>query len=493
MALLLSNDACYQALASRDARFDGQFIVAVSSTGIYCRPICRVRIPKQQNCQFFESPAQAESKGFRPCLRCRPELATRWCTESISETLAEKAIQWIDAHITDADVLSGAQKKIGVSDRHLRRLLQEHLGVSPLQYVQTSRLLLAKQLLTDTDVPIGDIAFIAGFNSIRRFNTVLKTSYGLTPSDLRKSRRDVRVLDTSASDGSDDSIRCVLSVVSPYDFSAMLGFHERRAINSIESVIGNQYTRSISLENSIDESPCVGWYRVASINDTKLQLNVSRELVAQLPRVISIVRAQFDLDANPNHWLGTLGDLAQPNPGLRVPGGVDGFEVAVRAILGQQITVEAATTLLNRVVEKLGDKGPHGGPSRCFPTANKLSRTKPETLGKLGVIESRARAIRSIAKAVCAGELQLHAGADIQHTRTLLKAIPGVGDWTINYILMRAVRWPDAFIHTDLGIVKAASKQGIDDILTHADRWRPWRGYAAMHLWHSLTTEQEVS
>ena len=489
MATLLSNDAYYCALASRDARFDGQFFVAVKSTGIYCRPICRVRLPAKKNCSFFESVVQAESAGYRPCLRCRPELATRWCTENIGQSLAAQAIQLLDAGFTDTNVIEQVSNKLGVTDRHLRRLLRQHLGVSPVQYIQTRRLLLAKQLLSDTDLLVGDIAEVAGFGSVRRFNALLKSSYGLTPTGLRNSRTKLKLVNRVSTD---DVILCQLNVITPYDFDSLLAFHSRRAVAGLESVVDGVYSRSIQLQCTQSKQSVVGWYRVHAIGESRLQLEVSKSLSRELAKVIAIVKAQFDLDANPHHWLASLGELAQVNPGLRVPGGVGGFELGVRAILGQQITVAAATTLVTRVVEKYGGFGIDGGPERTFPLAKSLAQCDPFELGELGIIQSRIKAIQSLAQAVWEGSINLTPGADVVETQSRLLKLPGVGAWTTSYLMMRALRWPDAFIGTDLGIVKAAKAKGIDDIQHHAESWKPWRSYAAMHLWQSLEMETEA-
>jgi len=492
MPLSLTQDACYAALASRDARFDGQFFVAVSSTGIYCRPICRVRLPAQRNCQFFETAAGAESLGFRPCLRCRPELSTRWCVEHISESLAVNALRLIDQHFAQVDVLSTVCKQLGVTDRHLRRLLHDHIGVTPSQYVQTSRLLFAKQLLTDSKLPISEVAFISGFGSVRRFNDSLKTHYGFTPSNIRKHSKPTKRASSDAKVDK-DTVCCRLDVIAPFDFQALLKFHRHRAVKNLEVVDESSYQRALSLRDEVSGKSCVGWYRLSAVSETQLRLEVSRSLSPCMLAVIHIARAQFDLDANPNHWLPSLKSIANSSPGLRVPGGVDGFELAVRAILGQQISVDAATTLVGRIVNKFGEKGNAGGPSRVFPTVNRIAACRLSTLGKLGVIESRARAIQCIAQSIENKELNLSVGSDIDSTRDALLQIPGIGEWTTNYLLMRALRWPDAFIHTDLGIVKAAKQLGVADIKVHAEQWRPWRAYAAMHLWqlqHSHSKEE---
>jgi len=505
MPLSLSNDDCYTALASRDVRFDGQFFVAVSSTRIYCRPICRVRLPARKNCQFFASAAAAESNGYRPCLRCRPELTSAWCTENISESLATQALHLLDSAFTETSVIDKVSARLGVSDRHLRRLLQQHVGVTPSQYIQTSRLLFAKQLLTDTSLPIGEVAMIAGFGSVRRFNATLKTEYGLTPSHIRKqaparkTRKSTANITTAEGDG---FIACRLNVVAPYDFQALLSFHAARAVPNLEVVTSDYYQRAVhivgsrlanSKTNQEGDNTGLGWYRVSDPTDGQILLEVSPSLRGQLAGVLAIVRAQFDLDANPHHWLHTLGALAKEHPGLRVPGGVSGFELAVRAVVGQQISVAAATTILGRVVEHFGATGSSEGPSHVFPTTETLAQCCITTLGQLGIIKARAKAIQAIAQRIEQGELTLSPGADLNNTREALLAIPGVGQWTTNYILMRAVRWPDAFIDTDLGIIKAAKLLGMGDILQHAEQWRPWRAYAAMHLWQKLLAEQTTS
>jgi AraC family transcriptional regulator, regulatory protein of adaptative response / DNA-3-methyladenine glycosylase II len=488
MTLALNHDACYEALRSRDARFDGQFFVAVSSTGIYCRPICRVRVPASKNCRFFEKAAQAEANGFRPCLRCRPEMATRWSTEHITESLAEQALKLFDDSFTEADVIATVGQRLGVSERHLRRLFAQYVGVNPLQYVQTRRLLFAKQLLVDSSLRVSDIALIVGFGSVRRFNTLLRTRYGLTPTELRQSNAPTSArLQRSSGPVRDDALSCFLKVTTPYDFPAMLAFHAARAVHNLEDVQAGVYSRALSIENPDTHQVSVGWYSVEVVDDQTVRLSVSNTLSFELAKVMAIVKAQFDLDTNPHHWSAALSSLPGYNPGLRVPGGVSGLELSVRAILGQQISVSAATTLVARVVDRFGGQGAVGGPSRTFPTAHTLANCRADTLGEMGIIRTRATAIKAIAAAIDQGHLNLNPGGDVQTTQKALLQIPGVGKWTTNYLLMRAVRWPDAFIDTDLGIIKAGEKHGFTDLLSTAEQWRPWRAYAAMQLWHSLS------
>lgn len=489
MTLALNHEACYEALRSRDARFDGQFFVAVSSTGIYCRPICRVRVPASKNCRFFEKAAQAEANGFRPCLRCRPEMTTRWSTEHITESLAEQALKLFDESFTEVDVIGMVSQRLGVSERHLRRLFSQHVGVNPLQYVQTRRLLFAKQLLVDSSLPVGEIALIAGFGSVRRFNTLLRNHYGLTPTQLRRSNaRTSARLQRSSEPAREDALSCFINVIGPYDFSAMLAFQEVRAVKNLEQVQAGVYSRAVAIENTDTRQLSVGWYSVEAVDDQTIKLTVSNTLSFELAKVMAIAKAQFDLDSNPHHWSASLASLPEHNPGLRVPGGVSGLELAIRAILGQQISVSAATTLVGRLVERFGGEGVEGGPLRTFPTAQVLANSSADALGELGIIRTRAASIKAIAAAIDSGDLELNPGADVQATQKKLMAIPGIGKWTTNYLLMRAVRWPDAFIDTDLGIIKAAEKHGFDDLLSTAEQWRPWRAYAAMQLWHSLSS-----
>ncbi len=486
MGLSLSNDACYAALSSRDARFDGQFLVAVSSTRIYCRPVCRVRLPAQKNCRFFETAAQAEANGYRPCLRCRPELATRWCTHSISESLAIHAIGLFDHSFTETGAIANVSARLGISERHLRRLLNEHLGVSPTQYLQTRRLLFAKQLLTDTDLAIAEIALMSGFGSVRRFNTAVQQVYRLTPSAIRQSRTRCSVVPTVGADcDAQDAILCQLKVQPPFDFDLLLAFHERHAISTIESVENGVYTRAVAYSSADSNQQLSGWYRLRAINESQLHLEVSRSLIQKMSSVIATVKAQFDLDANPHHYLSTLGPLAAQNPGIRVPGGVTGFEVAVRAILGQHISVAAGTRCAVRLVQQLGGEGIQGGPARTFPTPDAVASCPSLSFSRMGISEAKTVAIKRVATLISEGSLVLNPGADVSQTTQSLMHIDGIEPYAVNTVLMRALRWPDAFVSTHPELEQAAAAQGVNDINLWADQFKPWRAYAAMHLWHS--------
>ncbi len=482
-------DACYLALKARDARFDGCFFTGVTSTGIYCRPVCRVRTPRRENCVFFAHAAKAESAGFRPCLRCRPELApgsTWWSTQDASAILAHQAARLLD----DPDVWAGDDvsvrrlaDRLGVSDRHLRRIFDAQFGVAPMQYLQTHRLLAAKQLLADTDLPIHQVALASGFASVRRFNAAFLAHYRLNPTALRRA-------------GAPPAAGCVtvhLAYRPPYDTAAMTGFFERRQIDGVEWVEPGQgqIARTLRLQQAgLDVQ---GWYLARfDPKHTQLLLQVSDSLRQVLPQVIRRVRHCLDLDADP-HAINAVLHAQFPNgDALRVPGSPDGFELAVRAVLGQQITVAAARTLAQRLVAQWGDTvpTPHVRLSRLFPTAQALASASADTLGALGIVRQRQGAIQALARAVAGGQLRLSPGADVAATMSALKALPGIGDWTAHYIAMRALRWPDAFPSGDVALHKALGLQHLPHPARAAEAlsqaWRPWRSYAVLRAWHAL-------
>lgn len=482
-------DACYLALKARDARFDGRFFTGVTSTGIYCRPVCRVRTPRRENCVFFAHAAKAESAGFRPCLRCRPELApgsTWWSIQDASAILAHQAARLLD----DPDVWTGDDvsvrrlaDRLGVSDRHLRRIFDAQFGVAPMQYLQTHRLLAAKQLLADTDLPIHQVALASGFSSVRRFNAAFLAHYRLNPTALRRA-------------GAVPTAGCVtvrLAYRPPYDTAAMTGFFERRQIDGVEWVEPEQrqIARTLRLQQGGQEVQ--GWY-LARFDPKRAQLllQVGDSLRQVLPQVIRRVRHCLDLDADP-HAISAVLHAQFPNgDALRVPGSPDGFELAVRAVLGQQITVAAARTLAQRLVAQWGDTvaTPHARLNRLFPTAQALASANADTLGALGVVRQRQNAIQALARAVAGGQLRLSPGVDVAATMTALKALPGIGDWTAHYIAMRALRWPDAFPNGDVALHKALGLQHLPHPARAAEAlsqaWRPWRSYAVLRAWHGL-------
>ncbi len=519
------DDARYLALSTRDARFDGSFFIGVTSTGIYCRPVCRVRLPRRENCRFFDYAAQAERAGFRPCLRCRPELAPHaaaWSMQDASGILAQQAARWLDepeawgdmaptrvasraapssggAHFAlgrpggkPGPTMAALAAHLGVSDRHVRRIFEAQFGVSPLQYLQTRRLLSAKQLLSDTDLPVTQIALISGYGSVRRFNAAFVAHYGLNPTQLRRAG-------TSRSPAGS---RVKLGYRPPYDVSAMLGFFRQRQVDGMEFVAGDEGKQTFgkTLRMEAGGKTQAGWL-LAEFDTTRchLALRVSDSLRAVLPLVIRRVRAAFDLDADPQAIDHVLRASFPGTQGLRVPGALDGFELAVRAVLGQQITVAAARTLAQRLVARFGEPlaTPWPALSRLFPAPAALAQASGDALGALGIVRQRQAAIVALAQAVAQGRLHLQGGADVPATVAALKALPGIGDWTAQYIAMRALRWPDAFPAGDVALHKALGVQDARHPAQAAEAasqaWRPWRSYAVIRAWAALPQPRKTS
>ena len=491
-ATLAEQDACYRALQARDARFDGRFFTGVTSTGIYCRPVCSVRLPKRENCRFFAHAARAESAGFRPCLRCRPELAPgtpHWSIQDASGILAHQAARLL----ADPDAWPGSDAgpsvqalaaRLGVSDRHLRRIFEATLGVSPLQYLQTRRLLTAKQLLADTALPVAQVALCSGFSSLRRFNDAFMAHYHLSPTQLRRAG-------APAQGGT--LVR--LGYRPPYDIAALGDFLLRRRVHAVEALTDDgpawRFARTLRLE--VAGLAHTGWIEARFDPDqAQLLLQVSDGLRGALPTVIRRVRQAFDLDADPAAINAVLHAHFPDGDGLRVPGCFDGFELAVRAVLGQQITVAAARTLAQRLVDAFGEPvaTTHPELSRLFPLPAVLAQASADALGSLGIVRQRQRAIQGLAQAVAEGRLQLRASADVPATLEVLKSLPGIGDWTAQYIAMRALRWPDAFPAGDVALHKALGVQGQPQAAKAAEEqsaaWRPWRSYAVLRAWGLL-------
>ena len=486
---LLDDTAAYQVITARDARFDGRLFVGVTSTGIYCRPICRVRTPLRKNCRFFQTPAQAEAAAFRPCMKCRPEIAPGaalpWTVMDASRTLARQAADALDAQAasgSDATSLADVASRLGVSDRHLRRIFQAEHGVTPLQYVQTRRLLLAKQLLTDTNLPVAQVALASGFNSLRRFNAAFVESYRMSPSRLRGEA------DDAAFDG-DAAVTVKLAYRAPYDAAALLRFLAQRAIPDIEVVDGLRVRRSVRAGSV---APTAGWVEAEfAANAPVVILRFAPELASASGRVVAAVRRWLDLDAMPQAIDAAMHELPGA-PGLRLPGSLDGFELAVRAVLGQQVTVAGARTLARRVVERFGEPmaTPWSDVTRSFPAPAVLAAAPIERIAELGIIRTRASAIQAIAQAWPEIAALLAPRARAEPLIGRLCALPGIGPWTAHYIAMRALGWPDAFPPNDVAVLKAmkqlfgsATQREAD---ARAQAWQPWRAYAVLRLWNSL-------
>jgi AraC family transcriptional regulator, regulatory protein of adaptative response / DNA-3-methyladenine glycosylase II len=496
--MLLDDDASYQALTARDARFDGRLFVGVTSTRIYCRPICRVRTPRRENCRFFETPAQAEAQAFRPCMKCRPEVAPGpglpWTVMDASRTLARQAALQLDAQAASGDTPSVAQlaERLGVSDRHLRRIFLAVHGVAPLQYLQTRRLLLAKQLLTDTALPVSQVALACGYKSLRRFNAAFADNYRMSPSRLRgvaeNSGTETR---ERAEPAALEAVQVTLGYRAPYDIQALMKFVAQRAIPGIESVSGSCIRRSLRAGLV---GPGAGWVEAEfRLDAAQLRLSFSARLANASGVLVGDVRRWLDLDADPQTIDAALTTLPGA-PGLRLPGGLDAFELAVRAVLGQQVTVAAARTLAARLVERFGTPivTPWPEVNRLFPAPTVIAALPLERIAELGIIRSRAGAIVALAQAWPTLAPRLRARAEPEALIEQLCALPGIGPWTAHYIVMRALGWPDAFPPNDVAVLKAMKQLFATgsqrEAEARASAWQPWRAYAVLRLWNSLET-----
>ncbi len=473
----LSLDAAYSAVKSHDARFDGQFFIGVRTTGIYCRPVCRVRAPLKKNCVVFARAAQAEQAGFRPCLRCRPELAPQRGLKVLNATLASEAA----ARFERAERVSvvAIASDLGVSPRHLRRIFEASYGVAPLAYALTHRMLLAKRLLTDSSRSVAAIAGVAGFGSVRAMNAAFATHYRFPPSALRKR---VAPQAHSAND-------VTLFVRTPYAYLAMFDFFAKRALPGVESCAQNalHYARTLALDHA---GSCLrGWLRVEKFpHSDHLTLTVSDALWPAIGALLPRVERLFDIHADSAAIDQQLGPLCAL-PGLRVPGTLDGFELAVRAILGQQVTVVAANQIAARLVARFGEviETPVSALNRLFPTAQCLAQHSVTALADCGIIRTHAQTIITLAQQCVAGSLDLSSNTDVDETVAALREIKGIGPWTAQYIAMRALRAPDAFPVGDVALRKAAGATTDAQLLAHVEHARPWRAYAVINLWHTLS------
>jgi AraC family transcriptional regulator of adaptative response / DNA-3-methyladenine glycosylase II len=486
----LHEDAAYLALKTHDARFDGRLFVGVTSTGIYCRPVCRVRTPLRRNCRFFANAASAEREGFRPCLRCRPELAPGLSLADSSQVLAQHAARLIEqaARSGSDPYLPDIAARLGVTDRHLRRIFRQAHGVTPIDYLSTQRLLLAKQLLTDTDLPVTQVALASGHASLRRFNAAFVLRYRMNPSALRKQAMRA----PGPAIGARDTAPVLrLAYRPPYDIDGLLAFMARRALPGIEAVDGLELRRTLAWPHQ--GQWLRGWVqcRFAPARH-ELQLSLAPALLPAIGGLLQRLRHALDLDADPSLIDPCLAALPAPPPaGLRVPGAMDGFETASRIILGQQVTVAAARTLTSRLVVEFGQtiETPFADLDRLFPGAEDIADAAPQRIGRLGIVRQRVTALQALARAVADGQLELHPGAPLQQTLAALRALPGIGEWTAQLIAMRVLAWPDAFAATDIGVLNALGTRDPAQALARAEAWRPWRAYALMGLWRMLEQE----
>ena len=450
-------DVCYRALQARDARFDGLFFTAVRSTGVFCRPVCPARTPHRQNVEFFPNAPAAQAAGYRPCLRCRPEVSPDLPVSAGTSTTVNRALRMIDEGALDSGSTSQLAERLGLTDRHLRRLFLEHVGVPPVVVAGTRRVLFAKKLITETSLPFADIAFAAGFSSLRRFNEAIHATYQRNPKTLRRFA-------PPETDGQ-SSIELRLQYRPPYDWTAFLNFVAPRAIPGLEIAAKGIYQRNGTTVQNNPAQNC-------------LVVNIEGANVTRLRQVVEQIRFFFDLRANTREIADHLAKspvmrhVVRKHPGLRLPGCWDPFELGVRAILGQQVTVKGASTLAGRLLEHCGSLAPES-----LAGAN---------LTRVGLPKSRAESLRAFARAVSDGVLRFDSSITNEEIISRLCQLPGIGAWTANYIAMRALGDPDAFPSSDLGLLKATGTTSPRRLEEIAEAWRPWRSYAALYLWESL-------
>lgn len=479
----LDADRCYRAIASRDRRFEGRFVVGVTSTDVYCRPGCPARIPKRENVRFFACSAAAEEAGFRPCLRCRPDASPAVPAAMGTSVTVSRALRLIHSGELDDTGLEELADRLGVGARHLRRLFAKHLGASPTSIAHTRRVHFARKLIDETDLPMTQVAQHAGFASVRRFNDAVRDTFRRAPRDLRRAGR------ARAAGG--DALSLRLPFKPPYDWPGIVGFLAPRAIPGVEEVTPLLYRRTVCAGGSM------GTFTVRpgpARDASALQLSIDAPLAGaagQLIHIVERVGRIFDLGADPLRIAAHLGRDAglearvRARPGLRVAGAWEGFELAVRTILGQQVSVKGATTLAGRIVARYGEPlpAPIGGLTHLFPTPAAIAGADPATFG---LPRARAETLGLLAAAVRDGALRLDGSQPPEETIERLLEIKGIGPWSAQYIAMRALRDPDAFPASDLGLVRAyapGTQLTPAALAERAEAWRPWRAYAAMHLW----------
>lgn len=485
----------YRAFCARDPRFDGNYFVGVRSTGIYCRPVCHARKPKLENCEFFASTAEAEKAGYRPCLQCRPELAPGRAPVDARATLARKAARILRETCGSGGKLETLAAHLGCISRHLRRTFEEEFQVRPVEYLTTCRLLLAKSLLTDTRLPVTDIAFAAGFSSLRRFNEAFREKYRLAPRDLRR-----QVQEQALSPGQ-DSFTLALGYRPPFRYDLLLAFWEPRLLPGAETLEKGRYTRSLQLKNG-EGKRITGWFQVQDQPErNRIQVELSASLLPVLPQVLGKIRRLFDLDCDPLQIQEDLAGFSQGTgrsflPGIRIPGCPDLFEMGVRAILGQQISTRRAARLAGRLGERYGIpmEGAPAGITWAFPLEEDFLWSEEEgeeRLGPLGIIRQRARAIVCLARFLAGKKADWGWRTPPDQVAAELRTLPGIGPWTAQYTVMRALGWTDAFPVTDLAIRKILAPRTEKERLALGEAWRPWWSYATLCLWQGKQKGEE--
>ncbi|WP_409200439.1 DNA-3-methyladenine glycosylase 2 family protein [Methanobrevibacter sp. DSM 116169] len=475
----------YEAFKSKDPRFDGCFFVGIKTTGIYCRSICRAKLPKIENCTFYKTAAEAEKDGYRPCLLCKPENAPGILIRNSLENLANEARNLIEKNYEKKLTIKAIAEELGCSDRHLRRAFANEYNISPIQYLQTCRLLLAKKLLVSTDLPVFEIAKSSGFGSLRRFNDVFKKQYNLSPSNLRKENI-----------VKNKNIELAISYRPPYCWDEILNFLKNRAIEGVELVKNNTYMRTVQIKNKKGEY-VYGWIKVKNnFKKNNLAITISESLLSVIPQILFQLKKLFDTESDPYTIYDTLSSMNKINPnfcklGIRLPGCFDIFEMITRAVIGQQISVKAANTIISRIVIAYGTTIETNSKelTHVFPSSDKiLSLIGPieNHFGPLGVTSARANTIYELANLINKKEINFDSCNNIEEKIKKLMKIKGIGSWTAKYIAMRAVGWTDSFLETDIGIKKALKDYSEKEILKMSEKWSPWRSYATINLWNAL-------
>jgi AraC family transcriptional regulator of adaptative response / DNA-3-methyladenine glycosylase II len=484
----LDVESCYRAVKSRDRRFDGVFYTAVHTTGIYCRPSCPARTPAFRNVGFFPSAAAAQSAGFRACKRCLPDATPGSPDWDVAADAAGRAMRLIADGVVDREGTEGLAARVGYTRRHLTRILTQELGAGPLALARARRAQTARILIETTDMGYADVAFAAGFSSVRQFNETIREVYASSPTELRGRRGGVRP--------STGQVTMRLAVRTPFAGRALLGFLAVRAVPGVEAAGPDWYARTLRLPHgtgtvrlTLDDVPETG--RTAFVEAT-FALEDLRDTSAAVERVRRLIDADCDPVAVGEQFAGDplIGPLARRTPGLRVPGHVDGHEVAVRAVLGQQVSVAGARTVAARLVAEHGNPLalPADGLTHLFPDATTLAGLDPE---RLPMPRARGRALTGLCRALADGDLALDRGPDRDDVRRHLLALPGIGPWTADYVALRALGHPDVFLPTDVGVRNALAALAPSAGPDPSEAWRPWRSYALLHLWQSLTEEDD--
>jgi AraC family transcriptional regulator, regulatory protein of adaptative response / DNA-3-methyladenine glycosylase II len=472
-------DVLYEALRSRDRRFDGEFFVAVTSTGVYCRPSCPAITPKRENVRFYPTAAAAQSAGFRACLRCQPHAAPGSAEWNRRGDLAARAVGLIADGVVDREGVAGLARRLAYSERHLHRQLHAELGAGPFALARAQRAQSARMLIQTTRLALIDVAHAAGFASVRQFNDTIKATYGRTPTELRRKS-------SHTNDDGSGALRVYLTHRDPLDWSQMLEFLAPRAVAGVEEVSAGAYRRTLRLPH--------GWgvAQLSKRHERSIECALTLADLRDLGAAVGRCRRLLDLDCDPAapdaHLAADplLAPLVRRRPGLRVAGTVDGAELAIRAVLGQQVSVAAARTTAGRLTRALGEPlpSPTGSLTHLFPTPEAFVAASSSTLAGPA---RRRRTLQALAAALARGEIVIDPGSDRAKARAALLAIPGIGPWTAEYIAMRALADPDAFLATDLGVARALRRlgkpTGSREIVQMAERWRPWRAYALQHLW----------